>query len=147
MQADPDPIPVAGRRARRVLVVANETVEGDALHQAIRFRARHAEVLVVAPALNSRLRHWLSDVDPARRDAEARLVRSLDRLADAGIDAQGVVGDADPLQAIADTLPSFHADEIMIATHAEPRSNWLSRNIVARTVARFGLPVQHVVVA
>ena len=29
-----------------------------------------AEVLVVAPALNSRLRHWLSDDDAARRYAE-----------------------------------------------------------------------------
>jgi hypothetical protein len=143
MQANPNPT----ARARRVLVVANETVEGKALHETIRFRARGAEVLVVAPALNSRLRHWLSDVDPARRDAEARLVRSLERLADAGVEAHGVVGDADPLQAIADTLSSFDAEEIVIATHPEPRSHWLSRDIVLRAAARFGLPVRHVVVA
>jgi hypothetical protein len=144
MQANPRPMSAP---ARRVLVVANETVEGDALHETIRFRGRGAEVLVVAPALNSRLRHWLSDVDPARRDAEARLVRCLERLADAGVDAHGVVGDADPLQAIADTLSSFDAEEIVIATHPEPRSHWLSHNIVARAAARFGLPVRHVVVA
>jgi hypothetical protein len=133
--------------ARRILVVANEAAAGAVLPEAIRFRARgDTEVLVVSPALNSRLRHWLSDEDVARRDAEARLVRCLDRLAAVGIDAHGVVGDADPLQAIADSLCAFPADEIVIATHPEARSHWLSRNIVTRARERFGLPVGHVVV-
>jgi GNAT superfamily N-acetyltransferase len=134
--------------ARRILVVANETAAGAVLHEAIRFRARvDTEVLVVAPALNTRLRHWLSDEDLARRSAEARLVRCLDRLAAVGIDAHGMVGDADPVQAIADSLYFFRADEIVIATHPEARSHWLSRKIVTRARERFGLPVGHVVVS
>ena len=141
-----NPHRVDGAR-RRILVVANETVEGRALHEAVRFRAqRSAEVLVVAPALNSRLRHWVSDEDVARRRAEERLVRSIERFAEAGVDAHGVVGDADPLQAIADSLCVFAADEIVIATHPADRSHWLSRDVVARARRRFGVPVRHVVV-
>jgi hypothetical protein len=56
-----------------VLVIANETVEGEALHEAIHASARDevSEVLVIAPALNSRVRHWASDEDDARFAAGA----------------------------------------------------------------------------
>ncbi len=133
---------------RRILIIANETVEGTVLYQAIRFRARNvdAEVLVIAPALNSRLRHWISDEDEARRAAEARLARSLDRLAGVGIDADGLVGDADPLLAIADGLSGFPANEIIIATHPEAGSHWLGRNLVDRARSRFALPILRIVV-
>ena len=86
---------------RRILVIANETVEGDVLHETIRFNGRDAdsvEVLVIAPALNSRVRHWISDEDEARRRAELRLAACVERLAAAGIEATGWVGDADLLQ-------------------------------------------------
>src|SRR4051794_41679946 len=73
-------------QGRRILVISNETVEGTVLHEAIRFRARNVEgeVLVVAPALNSRLRHWMSDVDGARAAARRRLDRCLERLGAGG---------------------------------------------------------------
>jgi GABA permease len=133
---------------RRILVVANETIEGRVLHEAVRSRAQHAgaEVLVIAPALNARLRHWTSDEGAARRAAENRLAHCLERLADSGIEARGKVGDADPLQAIADGLHWFEADEIVIATHPEKRSHWLSQHVVERARFRFGLPVLHIVV-
>jgi hypothetical protein len=87
---------------RRILVVANETVGGQALADVIHERAGRfrEEVLVVAPALNSPLKHWASDEDGARTDAKARLERSLDRLRAAGVNARGEIGDPDPLQAI-----------------------------------------------
>jgi hypothetical protein len=134
---------------RRVLVIANETIAGDALHAAIRRSAGDGRtaVLVVAPALNSRLRHWASDEDDARLAAGLRLSTALDRLSQAGVDATGYVGDADPLQAIADGLAFFAADEIIIATHPEERSNWLAHDLVMRACAQTGLPVLHVVVA
>jgi nucleotide-binding universal stress UspA family protein len=133
---------------RRILVISNETVTGTVLHQAIRFRAKNVggEVLVVAPALNSRLRHWMSDVDDARRAAEERLEASLKRLNAAGIRARGQIGDGDPLQAIADALSVFPADEIVIATHPEARSHWLARDLVGRARSRFAQPVLHIVV-
>src|SRR5438132_2329365 len=88
---------------RRILVIANETVEGDVLYETIRFNASEAgevDVLVIAPALNSRMRHWISDEDEARRRAELRLATCVRRLAARGIEATGWGGDADPLQAI-----------------------------------------------
>ena len=134
---------------RRILVISNETVTGTVLHQAIRFRAHNVagEVLVVAPALNSRLRHWMSDVDGARRAAETRLNACVKRLVAAGIRARGEVGDSDPLQAIADALSVFRADEIVIATHPEGRSSWLAGDLVARARVRFDQPILHIVVA
>jgi hypothetical protein len=133
---------------RRILVISNETVIGTVLHQAIRFRAHNVsgEVLVVAPALNSRLRHWMSDVDAARSAAEERLQRCLERLAAAGIRARGEIGDGDPLRAIADALSVFAADEIIIATHPEERSHWLAHDLVGRARSRFAPPVLHIVV-
>jgi len=133
---------------RSILVIANERVEGTVLHEAIRDRARNvdADVLVVAPALNSRVRHWFSDEDGARAAAGERLEHCLDRLEQAGIKAKGRIGDADPLQAIADALHLFPADELVIATHPEPRSHWRANNVVGRARAKFDLPVLHVVV-
>jgi hypothetical protein len=45
----------------RVLLVANETVAGEAVHAPVDLR--DAEVLVVAPALNGRVACWSSDED------------------------------------------------------------------------------------
>ena len=136
------------REPHRLLVIANETVEGTPLHDAIRARADEApiEVLVVAPALNSRLRHWMSDEDAARRAAEERLVGCLQRLELAGVRPHGWVGDADPLLAMEDALRAFPADAAIIATHPEERSNWLAHHLVERARERFALPIAHVVV-
>jgi hypothetical protein len=136
-------------RFHRILVVANETSEGRELHDVIRSRAPDpgaVRVLLIAPALNSRFRHWLSDEDEARRAAEERLRHSLELLDEAEIYAEGVVGDADPLQAIDDALRIFPADEIVIGTHPEGRSNWLARGLVERARHRFAQPIAHVVV-
>ena len=131
-----------------LLVVANETVEGTVLVETIRDIAlsRDADVFVVAPALNSRLRHWMSDSDRAHGVAKQRLENTLVRLKDAGVRAGGEVGDADPLLAMEDAIHIFPADEIVIGTHPEERSNWLAHDLVARACARFELPVAHVVV-
>ena len=133
----------------RVLVVANETVGGRPLREEIRRRTeehRPSTVLVVSPALNSPVRHWVSDEDGARARAQERLEVSLSRLAEEGIEARGEIGDGDPLQAIEDALRTFGADEIVISTHPEGRSHWLERGIVSGARARFALPITHVVV-
>jgi hypothetical protein len=133
---------------RRILVVANETVAGARLREEIRRAVAEgpAEVLVVSPALNSPLRHWASDDDTARALAQERLAASLARLRDSGVEAHGEVGDSDPLQAIEDALRTFGADEIVISTHPEGRSNWLERGVVTGARERFAVPITHVVV-
>ena len=133
---------------RRILVIANETVGGETLREMILRKAEGADeqVRVVVPALNSPLRHWASDEDAARAAAADRLEASLRRLKEAGVDADGEVGDGDPLQAIEDALRTFGADEIVISTHPEGRSNWLERGVVEKARDRFDCPITHVVV-
>jgi hypothetical protein len=133
---------------KRILVVANETVGGKKLLDTLRDRAEgvREEVLVVVPALNSPLRHWASDEDPARAEAQRRLERSLARLREAGVNARGEVGDAEPLQALEDALRTFAPDEIVISTHPEGRSHWLEKGIVGAARERFAVPITHVVV-
>jgi len=137
-----------GKGERRILVVANETVGGATLRDRIRERSEgvRAEVLVVAPALNTPIRHWASDEDGARAVAETRLEESLALLRSGGLNARGEVGDGEPLQAIEDALRTFGADEIIISTHPEGRSQWLERGIVTAARERFAVPITHVVV-
>ena len=146
------PVQVASDRhwaedERHILVVANETVAGGRLHDEIRKRSEgyREQVLVVCPALNSPLRHWASDEDPARAAAQDRLRSSLDRLRELGIEARGEVGDGDPLQAMEDALRTFGADEIIVSTHPPGRSNWLEKGVVERARQRFAVPITHVV--
>jgi GABA permease len=134
--------------ARRILVVANETVGGGELLAELEqlSRGQKTEVLVVTPALNSPLRHWVSDEDEARAAAAERLDASLAAMRAGGMDARGAVGDSDPLQAIDDALRTFAPDEIVISTHPEGRSHWLERGLVGAARERYDCPVTHVVV-
>lgn len=131
---------------RRLLVIANETCTGPDLFREIRERLDGADtqVLVVAPALTSRLRYWMSDEDAGIQAAGQRLTRSVERCEAAGIPADGALGDADPLQALDDAVRSFHPDEVIIATHAIARSNWLEHGLVEQARERFSMPITHV---
>jgi hypothetical protein len=141
-----------GRRrddgARRILVVANETLGGEALRAEIahRMTGDRTEVRVVCPALNTKIKHWISDEDDARRQARERLDSILGQLRAEGVPAEGDIGDDDPVQAMEDALRLFPADEMIVSTHPYGRSNWLERGVVRRARERFELPVTHVVV-
>jgi hypothetical protein len=132
--------------SRRILVVANEALAGDTVCDLIKQIAGHATVLIVAPALTSRSAFWASSDGRARRDAEERLAASLAILRQERIDAVGRVGDANPVLAVEDALRVFAADEIIVATHPEARSNWLAHNVVRRVRERVRKPVHHIVV-
>ena len=142
------PARVGGEHERHILVIANETVGGEELLKILRAKSEGVaeQVLVVCPALNSQVRHWASDEDGARAAAQQRLDASLAQLRGYGVVARGEVGDGDPLQAIEDALRTFGADEIVISTHPEGRSNWLERNVVGAAKERFDVPITHVVV-
>jgi hypothetical protein len=133
---------------RRALVLANETVGGEELMAALGeiALAGKARFRVVAPALNSRLKTWTSDEDPARAAAQRRLDATLERLREVGIEATGEVGDVDPLVAVEDEVRRFRPTEIVVSTHPEGRSNWLERGVVSALRERYDVPVTHVVV-
>jgi hypothetical protein len=117
---------------RRILVVADETIVGAALPPEVVEKAREldAEVRVVFPALNTRLRHYVSDEGRARADAQSRLERE--------------VGDSDPALALQDALATGSADEVIIVTRSPSRVNWLEKNIVEHARKVTNLPITYV---
>lgn len=113
-----------------LLVVATEAIDRPEEVEAIAAAARRGvsmagpgertvEILVLAPALNPGLAHWVSDLRQARLGAQERLAVSLASLAAAGFEARGKVGDTDPVQALEDELRSYPAHEVLFATPAE----------------------------
>lgn len=130
-----------------ILVISNRTCPCPTLVDEVARRASDtpAEVLVVAPALNSRVRHWVSDVDDAVARAQVRVEFAVGELRERGVSARGQVGDSDPMLAIADALANFPATEIVIATHPAGQSNWLERGLIENAAARFDLPITHLV--
>ena len=151
----PDTIPTIGPArlqrvepltARRVLVVANQTATSPQLIAALHQRARSgpAEFHLVVPALNSRLRHWLSDTDAAVLAAQRRAEHARSALRSRGLKVSAEVGDSVPLLAIEDALAQFDADEIVISTLPADRSHWLEHDLVQSARGRFAIPVRHV---
>jgi hypothetical protein len=137
---------------RRILVVANETVAGRPLIDAVRKHAEqaHAEsrpfqVTVVCPQNIPRHGYVIDDTS-VRAAADNRLKLTLAALREAGIEATGEIMDEDPYGATMDAISEFGADEIIISTHPETRSGWLRRDLVDRVRSDSGLPVEHIVV-
>lgn len=133
----------------RVLVVANETLAGDALVAAVRRRSERGpiRVAVVAPVTPPRQGYVVYD-HTRRAAADRRLERTLASLRDAGIPAHGGVVDADPAAAVKDVLAQEEHDELIVSTHPEAASGWLRRNLIDLIrKAAGGRPVEHVVAA
>ncbi len=138
----------AGERPRHILVLANETVAGKTLLDAIQERAagRATRITVISPQNDSRAGYVVYE-DSRRSSAERRLRRTLDLLHEAGIAARGAVVDPDPLQALRDALLEYEPDEVIVSTHAQERSGWLRGNLIDRARKVAGdIPLEHVVV-
>jgi hypothetical protein len=80
--------------------------------------AEDVDVRVLAPARIRFLDRWASDVEPARRAAQANLVATVAALAKAGIEAEARVGDEDLVQAVEDQLHTFPATDVVLVSAA-----------------------------
>jgi phosphopantetheine adenylyltransferase len=131
----------------RVLVVANETLVGQELVDAVKRRAAKGpvRVTVVAP-VNEPAAGYVVYEDSRRAAAGRRLDRTLTALREAGVPAHGGVFESDPLSAVKDIVAQEHYDELIVSTHPETKSGWLRRDLVEeiRRVAA-PRPVEHVV--
>jgi hypothetical protein len=136
------------RERRRVLVVANRTLAGQELREALRrVAAEGAELHVVAPILPSRVHYIASDVDRELEEARVRLEAALAWAREEGLDADGTVGDPfTAFGAVEDELRAFGADEVIISTLPPGRSNWLEAGILQRLRDELDVPITHVVV-
>jgi hypothetical protein len=128
--------------AKKVLALAAEPISGEALRSALGNGAEEAEVMVVAPALDSRMRFWASDSDEAIARAEEVQQESVERLEEGGVRATGESGESDPLLALQDALATFPAQEIVIFRHGEGSRNWAEEDLVEQARERFSVPVR-----
>jgi hypothetical protein len=130
-----------------ILVLANETIGGKKLLDAI--RERHAQgdarFHVVVPQI--RPRHGNVIYDEAVRDsAQVRVDLALSFMQNEGIEGRGEVGDRDPLNAAKDAIAEHGIDEIIVSTLPAQYSGWMKRDLIEALESETGLPVRHVVV-
>jgi hypothetical protein len=129
----------------KVLVVANETLGGQSLIDAVLPRAEKGEeFVVVVPA--TRPRHgdiiYLEAVQDA---AQVRIDLATSFMAEHGVKIDGEVGDPDAFHAAMDAVREWNPSEIIVSTHPETRSGWLRKDLVDHLREETGLPVHHVV--
>jgi len=134
---------------RTVLVVANETLTGRLLVEAVRRRAEQGPIrVVVAAPVNEPSAGYVVYEDSRRATAGRRLDRAVAAIRELGIPAHGQVFDSGPLDAVKDMIQMEPIDELIVSTHPEAKSGWLRRNLLdeIRRVAQ-PRPVEHVVAA
>jgi hypothetical protein len=128
------------------LVVANETLGGRALIDAVRERIAAGDARFVLCVPQTKPRAGLVIYDDAVFDAaQARVDLALDFVRSEGIQAIGEVGDPDPYTATMDAVREYNPDEIIISTYPETRSGWLRRDLIDRVRDASGLKVEHIV--
>jgi hypothetical protein len=135
--------------SHRLLAIVTDTLEGSAPLEEFSRQGNGSgvEVRVIVPAVEaSAFRHTLGDIDEPRRQAEERLEAALEALRRDGIEASGLVGDPDPVQAAQDALLEAPADEILIFEHEEQQARWFEEGMFDRAQASLEPPLRMVVV-
>ena len=132
---------------KRILVVANETVGGTPLIDAVKKHAEGGEVkvTVVCPQ-NQPKGGWVIYDESARGAAQNRLDTTLASLRGIGVEADGEIMDPDPFTATMDAINAFGADQVIVSTYPDTRSGWMRQDLIERVARESGLPVEHVVV-
>jgi GABA permease len=131
---------------RRYLIVANRTLAGGHLVAKVRelMQAGPCTFHVLVPATAPTDHPWTEGETLGA--ARARLDAALARLHDLGIEVAGEIGDARPVQAVADLLERGERfDEIVVSTLPPGPSRWLKVDLPHRIQAQFGIPVVHVI--
>ena len=131
-------------------MIANETVAGKGLIEALKQRAAGGAdlVTVIAPVSKPQAGYVVYE-DTRRASAGRRLDRTLSALRESGIKAHGLVVDANPEDAVRDAMSMLDPkpDEVIVSTHPEERSGWLRRKVIDRVRSAAGdVPVEHIVV-
>jgi nucleotide-binding universal stress UspA family protein len=136
---------------RTILVVANQTLAGQPLIDAVLERAAPTgaetsdDVRVIICVPRARPKHGALIYDEAVYDAaQVRIDLFRGFLRQHGIDAVGDVGDPDPYTATMDAVADFAPDEIIVSTLPAASSGWLKRDLIERIEGATGLPVTHV---
>jgi hypothetical protein len=129
--------------ARKLLIAVGESASGpDELPFAIRELIDAAEeIMVMTPALPSRVEWLVSATNKAREQADERLRTVLSHLEELGSEASGTVGADDPLLAFEDAIRDFAPDHLLIALRTEDEAGWQEHGLLDRLLQQFSLPI------
>lgn len=131
---------------RHLLVVANETLAGEELLEAVRARAGEGVLVTVIAPVNAPREGYVVYENTRRASAGRRLDRTLTSFREAGIAADGHVVDHDPLTAVKDAIAQERPDEVIVSTHPDAKSGWRRRSLIDEIRKAAGeIPVEHVV--
>lgn len=133
-----------------VLVIANETAASETLLEKLKGRAGGDTLVTVVAPVSQPSEGYVVYQDTRRASAGRRLEKTMRLLREAGLRANGLVVETDPVAAVKDALAQLEppVTEVIVSTHPEERSGWLRRDVVERIRKAAGeLPVEHVVAA
>ena len=130
---------------KTILVVANETLGGRELIEAVRERAADDVRFVLCVPQNRPGAGLVIYTDAVFDAAQVRVDLALEVIRGMGIRAIGEVGDPDPYSATMDAVGEYRPQEIIISTYPETRSGWLRRDLIERVSDATGLKVTHIV--
>lgn len=121
-----------------ILVVANVTATSDELFDALKERAKRESVAfhLIVPA---------TPFGGGRAAAQEKLAEGVERLLEAGLEADGQVGDADPIVAVLEAWDPKRHDEIIVSTLPMRFSKWLHAGLPERIGRLTGAPVTHII--
>lgn len=153
----PDLVEGVDDQRHQVLIVSNATLRAQRLQEHLSNQAAKQPTLflLVVPALHTSRALQSQDTFVTVGDsahptehklsgdvlAEHRMKEALSRLRDAGLQIEGLVGDSDPMRAVAQGLRHFRADEIVLSTLPDTHSNWLAVDLPKELQRRYGIPV------
>lgn len=133
---------------KHVLVVANETLAGEELLDAVRKRAELGPIraVVIAP-VNEPNAGYVVYRNSRRATAGRRVDLMVAELRAAGIPAHGDVFEGGPVAAVEDVLALEEIDELIVSTHPEEKSGWVRKKNVLGELRRLAgtRPFTHVV--
>ena len=81
------------------------------------------------------------DEDATRQEARERLNRFLAHLVEQRVEADGEVGDRDPVAAVRDALRGREIDEVVLSTLPPGISRWLGQDIPSKLRHNVDVPV------
>jgi hypothetical protein len=128
-----------------ILVIANETLGGAKLIEAITNKAGPDDRVVVCVPRNRPKDGYVIYDDAVFDAAQVRIDLARQFLRERGVTAVGDVGDTDPYTAAMDAVAEWHPDEIIVSTFPATSSGWMRRDLIERIGEATGLPVTHVV--
>ncbi len=134
------------RQRKELLVVANRTLGGEKLLDAVRahIATDTTDFRLVVPQSKPSAGLVIYD-EAVRESAQVRIDLAAAAMLEEGVSVIGEVGDSDPFLATMDAIATRRPDEVIVSTHPATSSGWLRRDLIERIENASGLPVEHVV--